>query len=65
MLLENRNLRTAFSIELKYGDCTEAPEHLAYGCNDDLPNGLLVFKFDFGLGRVYIDINVCRVNFEI
>ena len=65
MLLENRYLRTAFSVELKYGDCAEASEHFAYGSNDDLPNRLLVFKFDFGLGRVYIDINVCRVYFEI
>ena len=51
-----RHLDTRFAGEIERGGYIEFAQSFAYSCQEDLEDGLLVGKLDFGLGGVDIDI---------
>ena len=64
-LIECGNIRHTFRIEINGRHSIEFTQWLFYRCGNDLPNCLLVFKLNLGLGRMYIHINVGRVHIKV
>lgn len=64
-VLENWYFRAIFDIKVdrRYG--VEAPERLANRSSQYLPDGLFVFKFDFCLGRMDIDVNTTGIDEDL
>ena len=52
-------------VEVNGGGHVAAAKDLAHGCHEDLPDGLLVFELDLGLGGVYVDVDARGVYVEV
>ena len=61
----NRNLRFILRIEIDGRHIIEHANAFLHCRRENLPDGLLVLKLDFGLGRMNVDIDVFRIHLEI
>ena len=65
MLLEGGDVRTALNIEFDGGHGIEAPQRIADGSLEYLPDGRVVLKLDFCLRGMYVHIDVLGRHIKI
>ena len=63
--LKDRYVDDSCGFEIDGGDGVGFGKRLAYDRTEDLSDGLFVFKFDFGLGGVDVDINTGGVECKV